>query len=177
MRAILPAHLPSVAIPMYVDRPLAFVAVAGLPSRPGDDASHESISFTTGQCKQVKNICLTIGNCYRCDSSLLCAFQTCQPALALLLGRRRRRLELRRARPHLMVYQPQWHTSRYASTALDCLGVLALSLTDDEQSPSWWPLGSTARRMMRSIMLRIRASLTLFVPETVDRLCVCRMPA
>jgi hypothetical protein len=88
----------------------------GLPSRPGDYASHESISFTTGQCKQVKNVCLTIGNCYHCDSSLLCAFQTCQPALALLLGRRPSLTLvaspkcLRRARPHLMVYQPQWHT-------------------------------------------------------------------
>jgi len=29
-------------------------------------------------------------------------------------------------------------------TALDCLGVPALSLTDDEQSPSWWCPGLTA---------------------------------
>jgi hypothetical protein len=43
---------------------------------------------------------------------LLCAFQTCQPALALLLGCRPSLTlvaspeRLRRARPHLMVYQP-----------------------------------------------------------------------
>jgi hypothetical protein len=60
-----------------------------LLSRPGDYASHESISFTTGKYNQVKYICFPISDCHHCDilrHALLGAFQTCQPALALLLG-------------------------------------------------------------------------------------------
>jgi hypothetical protein len=92
-----------------------------LLSRPGDYASHESISFTTGKYNQVKYICFPIRDCHHCDilrHALLGAFQTCQPVLALLLGLSAVANAgsfaelLGGTHPHLMVYQPQRHTRR-----------------------------------------------------------------
>jgi hypothetical protein len=121
--------------------------------------NQDMAAFATRQCKQVKNVCLTISNCHNCDGfrhALLCAFQTCQPAFSRLLAvadagcfaRTSQAgaptsdgLPTLTARPRCL---PQVLYATSSHTALDCLGVPALSLTDDEQSPSWWCPGLTA---------------------------------
>ena len=161
------AHLPSVAIPTCIDQPPAFVAshpTGGLPSRPGDYASHESrygclrdeAMQTSQKCLphyqqlsqlrrfqarvavRVPDLSTSVGS----PSRLLavadagCFARTSQAGAPTSDG-----LPTLTARPRCL---PQVLYATSSHTALDCLGVPALSLTDDEQSPSWWCPGLTA---------------------------------
>ena len=116
------AHLPSAAIPTCIDQPPAFVEshpIGGLPSRPGDYASHESIydCLHDGVTQTSQKYLL---HCQRLSplqqSQARAAVRV--PDLSTSVGAPSRSSltlvsspeRLRRARPHPMVHQPQRHT-------------------------------------------------------------------
>ena len=144
------AHLPSVAIPMCIDQPPAFVAYRW-PAVSTRRLCVARIKILHDGAMQTSQKCLPHPQRLSpLQQPLLCAFQTCQPAFSRLWAVADAGCFARTSQAGAPTSDN--HNGAFAVTAsvvcnfttLDCLGVPALSLTDDEQSPSWWCPGLTA---------------------------------